>query len=201
MFKQQIYNTRKKINKAKKDEEQVGTKTQNNKLKSFIKAESDNDKEAKLVQDINIVANFLCKEYKISIITSQIAKTVRAILLGELKDSKGVIKTTCPISAEDLIEMFTIYKAELQRINAYKECKNQFSGIDSKIIYNLHIVISKYDEFVKYKQEEAENLRRINSDNSESDTVFSAVYSAQKANNKKVSEEDLSDLFNDIENI
>lgn len=120
------------------------------------------------------------------------------IKLAEI--NRGTYKgITTGIPYEDLLIMFEKKQKDLNRINMSNYNKgNVINGLN-RINYDLAIIISKYDSFLKWKNSKKVFEIENNTDNKEcNDIDYSKISNKSNCNNNKCDEVDILGLIDDI---
>lgn len=97
---------------------------------------------------------WLYNNYNISVLPNTFFIKIQQINKGTFSNRVNV-----PISCYDLLQIFKKMKTYLDKVNNNNERKGKKIDISQRVNYDLSIVISNYDEYIKWKQKQkTENI-------------------------------------------
>lgn len=138
------------------------------------------------------LTDWLYSQYDVSFLPKHFFINLNKVYSGTYKNLNK------PVPVEDLFEMWKRKMPYLRKVyEKNKRCGKKMEGV-ARINYDLAIILTKYDSFLKWKEEQ--KLLQIQSSQKEMDINYNNIRTKIKGNtsDKTINNNDITDILNEI---
>ena len=142
----------------------------------------------------DLIYEFMLKNYNVKVIPNVVFQKLDAFYSGEFK---GLSQ---PMKPEDLYFMWTKKIKYLNKIAVRnRQLGKKIEGV-SRIKYDLSVLLNKYDDYLKWKEQQKENKKiekQLKDDIAKENKINKAMLDIKQASGNDM-EEDMDDLLDEI---
>ena len=142
----------------------------------------------------DLIYEFMLKNYNVKVIPNVVFQKLDAFYSGEFK---GLSQ---PMKPEDLYFMWTKKIKYLNKIAVRNRQLGKKNEGVSRIKYDLSVLLNKYDDYLKWKEQQKENKKiekQLKDDIAKENKINKAMLDIKQASGNDM-EEDMDDLLDEI---